>query len=162
MALWKTLFRIWESEETQGCIRTLTQVTDKSRVLLTNLKHLFWDQIGKTGEMLKQAEKALKHLKIDEDNQMLAFRGGYAGEVAFSEVFAKGKFELLKRSLLPFRRGQKGRLHYDMILPFYTKKPAKGPCVSSSYLPLFYKNKGMNWEVKRFFLSCIPMFSIHR
>lgn len=95
--------------------------------------------------MVKQIDKALKQLKIDED-QLLAFQGGFVGEIAFSEVFARGRFEFTKKNpnpYIPFRSVQKGRLHYTMILPFYAKNRVKVPCVDNAYLPLFYKNKGV-------------------
>ena len=102
-----------------------------------SLHNLFHNQILLVGgEAVKQTEKALQHLKIDEENQMLAFQG-HLDEIFLSQIFVKGRFEFLKRRFFPFHHSKKGRFHYDMILPFYTKKQTKG-CVDNANLPPFY------------------------
>lgn len=89
--------------------------------------------------LLAELDKTINSLQIEEDSQEFAFRPLCIEEIYDKHIVLKGNFEILQEDSPTGHPTQRGRLFYDLILPFHNKKSSTGLCFETKNLPIFYR-----------------------
>lgn len=141
------LRRISKDERQPMCLFRFENVVEEGLSFIYSLEPFFRDILQfieqdvkpTRDELLKELKKTIKSLKIDQTSQTFAFGSESVEEIYYKPIVLKRKFEFLKedsKKPLPERRG---RLFYDLILPFNNKKHLNRRCIKSDDLPSFYR-----------------------
>lgn len=142
------IFLLLSKEKQVKCLGLFEETMRKGYVLLAALETFFFgglpsldEGVSPTkGELLDGLRKTIDSLQIEEDRQTFAFRSLSIEKIYDKYIVLKRKFEFFGDDSSTWSPTQKGRLFYDLILPFNNKKPKTGRCFKKEELPKFYRH----------------------
>lgn len=142
-----TTVTIWLKEGQVKCLRLFKKRMSRGINLLYSLDPFFYDHLQPLyrnvkpakGELLAELKKTIDSLQIDENSQEFAFRYYSLSEIYNKRIVLKGKFEFIREDSSSWSPTQRGRLFYDLILPFEKRTPPTGRCFETKELPKFYR-----------------------
>lgn len=147
-AIGYSIYEMWFREEKEvKCLDSFKETMLRGVYLLYSLgpflegRLTFIDGTGKPNndELLAELKKTIEGLQIEEDSQTFAFRSHPIDKIYNKHIVLRGNFEFEKEVSDVYR--QRGRLFYDLILPFNNRNPPGGRCFQSEELPAFYRTK---------------------
>lgn len=134
------IFRMLSEEKQVKCLPLFEETMKRGYITLATLEAFFLGRLpflnegvsSTKSEVLAELDKSIKGLKI-KDGQTFAFRWLPIEKLYSKHFVLKGKFEFFGE-----KSPQRGRLFYDLILPFNNREPPIGRCFEKEELPLFY------------------------
>lgn len=146
------IFHMSLKEKQVKCLPLFRETMYKGYMTLYTLLGFFMDglpfmyrEVSPTKEkLLAELDKTIKSLQIEEDSQTFAFESLPIKEIYQKDIVLREKFEFFGEE-----NPQRGRLLYDLILPFNNKKPPTARCFKKEELPDFYKSEVYRRDPRR-------------